>query len=127
LLHFSEFIESAVVVDTIVTGEYQPPPYVDFDSVVEESINEESEMMINNLKEHVFFEKVSGINTISEAEIAHNTSVHNDNREQIGCGNVYCPGGKEVFLGSAGLLIIFLMLFVTCCFGREKDPYAQGI
>jgi len=127
LLHFSEFIESAVVVDTIVTGEYQPPPYVDFDSVVEESINEESEMMINKLKEHVFFEKVSGINTISEAEIAHNTSVHNDNREQIGCGNVYCPGGKEVFLGSAGLLITFLMLFVTCCFGREKDPYAQGI
>merc|ERR1719491_1621922 len=123
-LHFSEFIESSVVVDTIVTGEYQPLPGVDvdFDAVVEDSINEESEILVYKLKEHVFFAKVSGINTISEAEIAQN-----DNREQMACGNAYCPGVKDVVWGSAGVLITFLMLCVMCRFGRKKDPYAQAI
>jgi len=128
LLHYSESVQSSVVIDTIVTGEYQPPPDVNFDVVVEESINEESEIMIKKLKEDVFFQQLSGINAIAEAEVVKDTSLQDSSLQNVGrCDNFFCVGGKQVLVGSAATLIVFLVICATCCLGRRKDLDAQAI
>ena len=66
---------SALDVSMVVTGDYRPPPYLDFDAIAEDSINRQGEKVISTLKERgsragsQFFDRVSSVEAVARAAV----------------------------------------------------------
>lgn len=66
---------SALDVSVTVTGEYRPPPYVDFDMICEDSINRDPDMVVGSLQDRggergrPFFERVQGIEALRAGDL----------------------------------------------------------
>jgi len=52
-------------IDTGIFGEYNPPPYVDFDALVQESFDKHGDQLLNRLSERQYFKKVKNIKSYS--------------------------------------------------------------
>ena len=66
---------SALDVSVTVTGEFRPPPYIDFDMICEDSINRDPEMVVGSLQDRgsergrPFFERVQGIEALRASDL----------------------------------------------------------
>ena len=66
---------SALDVSMVVTGDYRPPPYLDFDVIAEDSINRQGEKVLSTLKERgsragsQFFDRVNGVEAVARAAV----------------------------------------------------------
>jgi len=108
---------TSIELDTLVTGEYMPPPEVSFGEVVEESINFNSGALVESLKENKHFKSVRSLDATNV--------VKNDVKmpPPKPCG-FFC---RNQIVVSVLVFSAFIYLIVSCLLKRGSKKYSNEL